>query len=118
MTRDEIDHMLQVIQEPRKIETNNFYTKREEPFIVPLLKEGKVESILPPSAFQKAKIELHGVMNQRAYINYRWVAQGEMVLNYKVKSIGHKGVTLEKEGKEIYLPLTQRIFRLGVKGLD
>ena len=65
----------------------------KEPF-VRLVKENNVTTFVAPTQSEEAKISLHSIMNNKAYINGEWKNIDDMVMGYTLKHIGKRGVVL------------------------
>ena len=78
----------------------------KEPF-VRLEQENNVSTFVIPTIEKKeeAKLILHAIMNEKAYINDSWVAISDSILGYDLKFIGKRGVVLRNENhiKKLFL---------------
>jgi len=95
---------------------NNIHEKRvgveletldntKEPF-VRLEEENNVSTfVIPVLKNTEAKLELHAIVNGKAYINDSWLKVNENILGYQLKYIGNKGVVLRNENhiKKLFL---------------
>ena len=95
---------------------NNIHEKRvgveletldntKEPF-VRLQEENNISTfIIPIQKNNDVKLELHAIVNGKAYINDSWLKINENIFGYQLKYIGNKGVVLRNENhiKKLFL---------------
>ena len=65
----------------------------KEPFIR-LKDDGNSSSLVDPLDEENAKLELHSILNGKAFINDAWLKVGDKILGYNLKYIGKRGVVL------------------------
>lgn len=101
----QIQEMVNRIHEKRegvKLET---LEDTKEPFV--RLEENNNTStfVIPTVVKEEAKLNLHAIMNGKAYINDHWLKEGENILGYELKYIGKRGVVLRNENhiKKLFL---------------
>ena len=99
----QIEKMVIKIHEKRegvKIET---LQKTQEPFLTTEKNTTKV--LNRPNISKETKLELHAVVNGKAYINTKWYRLDDEVLSYHLKFIGKRGVVLRNGNtiKKLYL---------------
>ena len=92
---EQIQEMIKKIHEKRegvKLETLETTT---EPF-VRLEKDNdkNVSTFVIPEKNEKAKLSLHAIVNNKAYINDSWKGVDDSVMTYTLKYIGKRGVVL------------------------
>jgi hypothetical protein len=76
----------------------------EEPFIS--IAENNVTNLLQlKEGNSAARLDLHAIVNGKAYINNSWMDINESVLGYQLKFIGKRGVVLRNENhiKKLFL---------------
>lgn len=98
-----IEKMVIKIHEKRegvKIET---LEKTHEPFLT--AEENTTKVVTPSNVKKESKLELHAVVNGKAYINDKWYHVDDEVLSYHLKFIGKRGVVLRNGNtiKKLYL---------------
>lgn len=102
----QIQEMVNKIHEKRegvKLET---LENTKEPFV--RLEENNSTStfVIPTKKIvEEAKLILHAIVNEKAYINDRWMSEGESILGYNLKYIGKRGVVLRNDNhiKKLFL---------------
>lgn len=102
----QIQEMVNKIHEKRegvKLET---LENTKEPFV--RLEENNSTStfVIPTKKIvEEAKLILHAIVNGKAYINDRWMSEGESILGYNLKYIGKRGVVLRNDNhiKKLFL---------------
>ena len=55
------------------------------------------------------------ILDDKAYVNGRWVAAGETVAGYRVTAVGRDGVYLEKGGRTLFVALKRKRGLLKIK---
>ncbi|SFV51937.1 hypothetical protein MNB_SV-3-906 [hydrothermal vent metagenome] len=83
-----------------------------EPF-VRLEEENNVTTfVIPVTNINEAKLELHAIVNGKAYINDSWMDIDQSILGYKLKFIGKRGVVLRNENhiKKLFLKKQKNSF--------
>ncbi len=102
---EQVQEMVRKIHEKRegvKLDTLN---ETKEPF-VRLEEKGDVSVfVIPKVVKEKVKLKLHAIVNGKAYINDRWLDEGESILGYELKYIGKRGVVMRNENhiKKLFL---------------
>ena len=102
----QIQEMVNKIHEKRegvKLET---LENTKEPFV--RLEENNSTStfVIPTKKIvEEAKLILHAIVNGKAYINDRWMSEGESIRGYNLKYIGKRGVVLRNDNhiKKLFL---------------
>jgi len=102
----QIQEMVNKIHEKRegiKLET---LENTKEPFV--RLEENNSTStfVIPTKKIvEEAKLILHAIVNEKAYINDRWMSEGESILGYNLKYIGNRGAVLRNDNhiKKLFL---------------
>ena len=106
LTVQQIEQMVAKIHEKRegvKLET---LQKTKEPFVrLQKNDESAVATFVIPEKTQDAKVQLHAIVNGKAFINDKWYAIDEKVMGYSVKSIDAQSVELANENniKKLFL---------------
>ncbi|AKF24576.1 hypothetical protein YH65_03580 [Sulfurovum lithotrophicum] len=96
----QIGNMVIKIHEKRQGTDLTTLEKTKEPFVV-RQKEEKETVYIPPAIVKvEAKMSLHAIMNDKAFINDAWKSVGDKILGYTVEYIGKRGVVL-KNGNQI-----------------
>ncbi len=109
---EQIQEMVNKIHEKRvgvKLETLD---NTKEPF-VRVEEENNVSTfVIPVVKNMDAKLELHAIVNGKAYINDSWLKVDENILGYQLKYIGNKGVVLRNENhiKKLFLSKKKNSF--------
>lgn len=101
--------MVKKIQGKRKSKRNIDFIKMSSPF--PLVIPPKENNTTVKHVERRKKVirfTLGAIINQKAYINGRWVKIGENILGYKVEKIEQNKVLLKRDKKEIQLYLPRR----------
>ncbi len=96
---DQIEEMVKKIHEKREGIELESLEKTPEPF-VRLVKDNNVTTFLIPKKDEEKKISLYAIVNKRAYINDRWLGEGERFLGFELVYIGKNGVVL-RSGNQI-----------------
>ena len=73
--------------------------KRAKPLLAK--KEKKTEMIKPKP------IKVETILNERAWINGKWLKKGALVNGYKITAINKNAIVLRHNKKEIFIPLSQ-----------
>jgi len=108
----QIQEMVNNIHEKRvgvKLET---LVDTKEPF-VRLQEENNISTfVIPVLENNEAKLELHAIVNGKAYINDSWLKVDDNILGYQLKYIGDKGVVLRNENhiKKLFLRKNENSF--------
>ena len=95
----QIEEMVKKIHEKREGIELESLEKTPEPF-VRLVKDNNVTTFLIPKKDEEKKISLYAIVNKRAYINDRWLGEGERFLGFELVYIGKHGVVL-RSGNQI-----------------
>lgn len=103
-TTDRIDTMVEQIKAPREGVALKELSATMNPFVAIQLQEVNSTIIFAPEK-KNVKMELSGIMNNRAFINGKWHKEGDMISDYNLTHIGKKGVVLtkEKQLKKLFL---------------
>ena len=102
---DQIQNMVNKIHQKRegvKLET---LETTKEPF-VQLEEESDTTVFIPTKEGKKeAKLILHSIINNKAYINDQWRSVGDTIFGYTLKHIGNQGVVLRNNNhiKKLFL---------------
>ena len=77
----------------------------KEPFVRLQSDSNTSTFIVPTVKTEESKLELHAIVNGKAYINDAWLSVDENILGYKLKFIGQRGVVLRNENhiKKLFL---------------
>jgi len=102
---NQIQEMVYKIHQKRegiKLETLD---TTKEPFVRLEEKDNVVRVVIPVEASTEAKLDLHAILNGRAYINDSWMDINDTVLGYDLKFIGKRGVVLRNDNhiKKLFL---------------
>jgi len=90
---NDIQKMVSEIHEKRPGFDLKTLETTKEPFI--RLKESNLTSMfVNPADEEDAKLELHSILNSKAYINESWQKVGDNIMGYTLKYIGKRGVVL------------------------
>jgi len=101
----QIQTMVSKIHQKRDGISLDTLANTKEPF-VRLQRENNVSTfVIPTVETSDVKLELHAIMNGKAYINEVWMRVEEKILGYELKYIGKIGVVLRNENdiKKLYL---------------
>ncbi len=105
-----IETMVQKIQNKRVSLHNVDFLSVPSPFVIFVSKEENrsEKRVIQPK--ESVQFSLGAIINNRAFINGRWVQIGDMVLGYKVEQIDAEKVIMKKDDREIrlYLPKQDR----------
>jgi len=96
---NQIQNMINKIHEKREGVELDTLDQTKEPFIK-IEEHNNTKTLVIPGKNDSAKLTLHAIMNQKAYINDQWTKVGDTILGYEVKYIGKSGVVL-KNGNQI-----------------
>jgi len=102
----QIQEMVNKIHEKRegvKLET---LENTKEPFVRPEENNSTSTIAIPTKKIvEEAKLILHAIVNGKAYINDRWMSEGESIRGYNLKYIGKRGVVLRNDNhiKKLFL---------------
>jgi len=68
-----------------------------EPFVIKLISENNESKIITKSVEYKsdARIQLHAIVGQKAFLNNRWLEVNDTIDGYELKYIGKRGVVLQ-----------------------
>jgi len=103
---DQIQNMVTKIHQKRegvKLET---LETTKEPFVRVEEENNTTVFVIPTKVETKeAKLVLHSIINNKAYINDEWKSVGDTVLGYTLKHIGKQGVVLRNKNhiKKLFL---------------
>lgn len=101
----QIQSMVNKIHQKRDGISLDTLANTKEPF-VRLQRENNISTfVIPTVETSDVKLELHAIMNAKAYINESWMKVDESILGYDLKHIGKRGVVLRNENhiKKLYL---------------
>ena len=90
---NQIEQMIVKIHEKRPGANLETLETTKEPF-VRLEKENNVTIFVVPKKFEEAKISLHAIMSDKAYINDAWKSIDDVIMGYTLKHVGKRGVVL------------------------
>jgi len=104
LSMEQIEKMVYKIHQKRegiKLDTLN---NTKEPFAIGENNVTFVE-VIKKVEKKEAKLELHAIINGKAYINDRWSSLDDNIMGYTLKFIGKKGVVLRNGNhiKKLYL---------------
>jgi len=91
---EQIEEMVKQIHMKRpgvKLET---LENTKEPFVQKAEEDNATTFIIPKKEDEK-RFSLHAILNGRAYLNDRWVKEGDKILGFTLKYIGKYGVVLQ-----------------------
>jgi len=77
---------------------NPFYVKQKKKHT-----QIKNKNIFVKKTFKKIKLRLISILNNKAFINDRWLVKGDKIYGYIIKKILNDRVVLEKKKKKIVL---------------
>lgn len=101
----QIENMVQQIHEKREGIDLKTLENTKEPFV--RLEESNSTSIfvIPEKESAEVKLNLHAIVNGKAFINDGWMGVGENILGYQLKFVGKRGVVLRNENhiKKLFL---------------
>jgi len=103
---DEIQNMVLKIHQKRegiKLETLD---STKEPFVrVEEEKVIKLAVIAAKKKMNEAKMTLHAILNNKAYINNSWMREKDEIMGYTLAYIGKRGVVLRNDNhiKKLFL---------------
>jgi hypothetical protein len=101
LTKQEVDTMVSFLKStPHPL--SKTYMALKSPFVTPS----------NPIVVQQEMFSLQAIINQKAYINGRWVGVGDSVLDYKISSIERQKVILMHGDKKhvVYFKRSRNIF--------
>jgi len=101
----QIQEMVNKIHEKRVGVKLEALVNTKEPF-VRLQEENNISTfVIPVIKNNDVKLELHAIVNGKAYINDSWLKINENIFGYQLKYIGNKGVVLRNENhiKKLFL---------------
>jgi hypothetical protein len=77
----------------------------QEPFVRLEEKDNVITVVIPVEENNEAKLDLHAIVNGKAYINDSWMDINDSVLGYELKFIGKRGVVLRNDNhiKKLFL---------------
>jgi len=77
----------------------------------PLIKQAKAANFEP----QTPALRVTAVMNERAFVNGRWVKRGDRIGPYRIVSVRSDGVVAKEGGRTLFLPLKRKRKLLHIK---
>jgi len=95
LTMQQIQKMVYKIHEKRNGITLKELESTKEPFMHLEVENNKTIYLLPKKI--KTKLVLHSILNNKAYINDRWISIDEKIMGYQLKYIGKNGVVLRNK---------------------
>lgn len=97
LTVQQIEQMVKKISERREgVKLETLKTTRE-PFVRMHEGEDHVVKFIVPEKREEAKIDLHAIVNDKAYLNESWFEKGDTIMGYTVDRIDNKGVVLKSD---------------------
>ena len=102
-----IETMVTKIQSKRISRLDIDFTKVPSPFIVIVPKDENHTAVQIQSPERMVAFSLSAIINGEAYIDGRWVKEGDTIAGYSVKSVKPGEVLLEKNQREIRLFLPE-----------
>ncbi len=96
----QIQNMILKVHEKREGIDLATLDRTKEPFVVQREENNVTVFVAPIVIQEEAKLSLHAIMNNKAYINDAWKSVGDNILGYTLKYIGKRGVVL-KNGNQI-----------------
>ncbi|MFT7824815.1 MAG: hypothetical protein ABXS92_08635 [Sulfurimonas sp.] len=97
LTVQQIEQMVKKISERRegiKLET---LKRTSEPFVRMQESEDHVVKFIVPEKREESRIDLHAIVNEKAYLNESWFEKGDTIMGYTVDQIDNNGVVLKSE---------------------
>ncbi len=84
------------------------------PFVILKKDTNATSAKLEKPRTKVVEFNLGAIINNRAFVNKKWVSKGETVDGYKVTALNENGVTLKKEKHviELFLKKSKPIFTL------
>ena len=78
----------------------------------PLIKRAKKSTRTPPQA---PVVRVSAVMNDRAFVNGRWVARGDRIGPYRIVAVRAGGVVMKEGGRTLFIPVRHEKKLLKIK---
>jgi uncharacterized protein YlzI (FlbEa/FlbD family) len=110
---DQIKEMVNKIHEKREGVALATLEKTKEPF-VRFKTEDDVKEVVIPQSTEEIKLELHALMEGKAYINDSWKEVNDTIAGYRIGYIGKYGVVLRDEThvKTLFLQKENHLIKL------
>jgi len=101
----QIQEMVEKIHEKREGVKLSTLDTTKEPFVRLEEKNNVTTFVIPVTSVNEAKLDLHAIVNGKAYINDSWMDINQSILGYELKFIGKRGVVLRNENhiKKLFL---------------
>jgi len=101
----QIQEMVGKIHEKREGVKLSTLDTTKEPFVRLEEKNNVTTFVIPVASVDEAKLDLHAIVNGKAYINDSWMDINQSILGYELKFIGKRGVVLRNENhiKKLFL---------------
>ncbi len=77
----------------------------------PLIRQAKAVKRKP----KPITLRITAIMNDRAFVNGRWVRSGDRIGEYKVVGIRSRGIVLKAHNRTLFLPMREKKRLLKVK---
>jgi len=100
LSMTQIENMVVKIHEKRKGADLKTLDQTKEPFVMQKVKDNNTVYVAPVIVQEEAKLSLHAIMNNKAFINDSWESIDDKILGYTLIYIGKRGVVL-KNGNQI-----------------
>jgi len=103
---DQIENMVNKIHQKREGVKLDTLEKTKEPFVRIQESNTTTVFIIPTKTETKeAKLILHSIINNKAFINDQWKSVGDNIFGYTLKHIGSRGVVLRNDNhiKKLFL---------------
>jgi len=111
---EQIRQMVTKIHEKREGIRLETLEATQEPFVRMQEENNVTTFIIPEKTFEDTKLELHGILNGKAYINNDWTKVGDTISGsgYVLKYIGRNGAVLRSGNqiKKLYLRKKRKNF--------
>ena len=93
----QIENMVLKIHKKRPGADVSMLDKTHEPFAIKVIQETNQtkETITAITQTKEAKLELHALMADKAFINNKWLEVNSTIDGYQLKYIGKRGVVLQ-----------------------
>jgi len=84
------------------------------PFVMIKIDENKTEVIADKSKKEIVQFRLSGIVNDKAYVNNRWIGIGDEIYGYKLSEIIDDGIVMiqDKHTIKVFLKKNRQILKL------